>query len=987
MFEPSPKPRVFGLRPGADFPAELAQGLLDKFQGRPPEDLARVTILVNTRRMQRRLKALMSDGPARLLPRIELVTDLDFLLPSAELPPSIGGLRRRLELAALVSALIQQNPDLAPRSAAVDLADSLASLMDEMQGEGVPPDRVLQLDTGDQSGHWDRSLKFIAIVQQYLQDTEGDWLDPEARRRLAAQLLIQAWQSNPPKDPIIVAGSTGSRATTALIMAAVSQLPQGAVVLPGFDFDLPETIFEALTDTSYSPLGSEDHPQYRFAKFASDLDIAKQDIQSWRINGDDNALNPLISLSLRPAPVTDQWLTEGPGLGDLLARTQNVTLIEAPHPKHEALGISIALRRAVHRGKTAALITPDRTLGRRVAAALQRWNIVPDDSAGRPLSLTAPGRVLRQVAGFIGKPADPVDLIALLKHPLVMTGAADRGPHLKLTRELELYVRKKQAAFINASLLGDFAKDRPTDDANWVDWLSDWIDRANAYPSPTLAACLDHHMALAEALCAGTADGSGALWEQTAGRDALKLIEHFRLNSDYSGPLPFAEYVRLLDRALSAESTRNYDTARPDVMIWGTLEARVQGADLVILGGLNEGTWPERPGADPWLNRPLRRQAGLLLPERQVGLSAHDYQQAVAAKEVILSRSRRDNDSETVPSRWLSRLTNLLDGLPDQNGPKALEDMRDRGQTYIAHATALDTPTTQIPPQPRPAPAPPRKVRPKNLSITEIQTLIRDPYAIYAKYILRLTPLDPLRVQPDARLRGIVFHAIIEDAFSLDANVSDPPSAAARLRSIAQDHLSKLPWPRTAALWYGHIDAIADRLAVEEHARRTTAAPIALERKGEFTLPGTPFAIRGKADRIDQTSDGRLVIYDYKTGQPPKEDQVRYYDRQLLIEAVMAEQGGFAETPAAEVARVVHIGLGRTPKQSDIELTQTDKHDFRTVTTAGELARLLQSFDRDAKGYPSRRAMEKVRYEGNYDHLARFGEWDETETPVPVPLP
>ena len=151
-------------------------------------------------------------------------------------------------------------------------------------------------------------------------------------------------------------------------------------------------------------------------------------------------------------------------------------------------------------------------------------------------------------------------------------------------------------------------------------------------------------------------------------------------------------------------------------------------------------------------------------------------------------------------------------------------------------------------------------------------------------------------------------------------------------------------------------------------------------------MPGTDFSIRGKADRIDLLHDGRLVIYDYKTGNPPSKDVLQHYDRQLPIEALMAELGGFEDVPPTLVSHVAHIGLGRTPRTLETHLVETDENDFRTETISRELARLLSSYQKEDKGYPSRRAMEKVRWDGDYDHLARFGEWDETNPPVTARL-
>ncbi len=982
MFEPSDKPRVFGIPPGADFPRHLVDEVLARYSGRSPQDLARVRILVNTQRMQRRLKTLFSEGQARLLPRIGVITDVDAIAPGVDLPIPVAGLRRRLEMAELVKALIGRDPDLAPRSAAVDLADSLAALMDEMQSEGISPDRFSEVDIGDDSAHWKRSLAFLGIANTYLNSISGFGIDKVARRRAAIEHTCASWEQVPPDSPIIVAGSTGSQAATALLMRGVARLPQGALVLPGFDFDLPDEIWSALSEGRTT----EDHPQYRFAALLKSLDITRSDVRQWG-NAPDESRNRLISLSLRPAHVTDQWLTEGAGLGDLVAATKDLTLIKAPQPADESLAIAVALREAVERGERAALITPDRNLARRVAAALSRWDIKPDDSAGVPLSLTPPGRFLRQIIQLVGQPVAPETLLPLLKHPLTRSGGDGRGPHMLASEAFELFCRRKSVVTVTAQVLDEFVT-IAEGDVNWARSVTGMLSELAVTPPARLQDMAQHHINLAQSIARGVGGKDAPFNTTSAGRQCLAIIDSFLAESDFSGDIPLPDYVRLFDKALAAESDRSPDTVHPEVMIWGTLEARVQGADLVILGGLNDGVWPEQPNPDPWLNRRMRQQLGLLLPDRQIGLAAHDYQQAVAAKRVILSRAARDNDSETVPSRWLNRLTNLLAGLPDQGGLAALDDMSARGDAYLSLARTLRDPgQASSSKAPRPAPSPPVAVRPKSYSVTEIKTLIRDPYAIYARRILGLDALNPLVPTPDARMKGTVFHEIFEKFFSLDATFSDPNLEHARLRDISHDVLSRLvPWPSVRAEWSSHISKISDWLISTEIDRLSVAAPLARERKGGLVVPGTDIAIRGKADRIDRLHAGGLVIYDYKTGTVSTKKQVKNFDRQLLIEAIMAEHGAFKDIPPEHVDYVAYIGAGRTPKFEKIALVSDDEADFRIETVSRELAELLSAFDSPDVGYISRRAMETESYNGDYDHLARYGEWSDTETTEPERL-
>ena len=327
MFDPATGPRVFGLPPGADFPRSVISGLIARMKNAPPEALARVRIFVNTRRMQRRLTDLFDAGPPRLLPRIRLVTDLATEAALAQVPPPVSPLRRRLELSQLVSKLLESEPDLAPRSSLFDLADSLANLLDEMQGEGVAPGTIAGLDVSDQSGHWHRSLKFLALAESFL-DNAHAMPDAEARQRRVVDGLVDQWRRDPPDHPVLVAGSTGSRGTTAAFMRAVTRLPQGAVILPGFDFDMPGDVWTGLSDA----MTAEDHPQFRFARLLQDLETDHRAVQRW--TGDDPApaRNRLVSLALRPAPVQDLAAVLGrhPGTEAVAALAHQVRGLEGP---------------------------------------------------------------------------------------------------------------------------------------------------------------------------------------------------------------------------------------------------------------------------------------------------------------------------------------------------------------------------------------------------------------------------------------------------------------------------------------------------------------------------------------------------------------------------------------------------------------------------------------------------------------------------------
>jgi ATP-dependent helicase/nuclease subunit B len=963
-------PHIFGLPPGADFPAELVQGLRTRLAEQPPEAMAKVQLYVNTSRMRRRILDLFCGTGAGFLPQVRLVTEIGQRSLLADLPAAISPLRRRLELAALIAPLIDADPSFAPRAAIYDLADSLANLMDEMQGEGVDPKTISALDVENHSDHWKRTQKFLSIVTTYLDQNVAP--DTEAHQRLAIERLTATWITNPPRAPVIIAGSTGSRGTTALLMHAVARLPQGALVLPGFDFDMPPDVWAAL-DTG---LVGEDHPQYRFRTLLDRLSLPHSAVEPWTKKAPPNkARNALIALSMRPAPVTDQWLTEGPNLQDLAGATADMTLIEAASPRAEALAIALILRKAAHDGRTAALITPDRGLTRQVTAALDRWRILPDDSAGRPLALSAPGRLLRHVAGLFGQRLSGEALLTLLKHPLTFSGA-DRGLHLKLSRDLELLLRRHGPAFPTGADLVAWAKD---DAAKlWATAIAAALDGVENVTIRPFADHIAHHQNITESLARGTAPvGTGTLWAEIAGIKSLKVMQDLKAEAAYGADMSPQDYNSLFTAYLSQGEVRDPTQPHPHIMIWGTLEARVQGADLVILGGLNDGSWPKLPNPDPWLNRDMRQKAGLLLPDRQIGLSAHDYQQAIAAHEVVLTRAHRNADAETVASRWLNRLTNLLDGLPKIGGDVALKGMLARGDKWMADAAVLEATFKKVDPAPRPAPRPPVAHRPTELYVTNIAKLIRDPYAIYARYILRLYPLDPLRQTPDARLRGQILHAILE-RFVKDRPVSEPFVAAKiRLLQTATDVLAaEVPFPASRALWLARLDRAAEFLL--DFEANAGGKPSILEDTGSTGLNAINFSLKARPDRIDMLPDGRLHIIDYKTGTPPTEKVQLKYDNQLLLQAAMAQRGGFGPNLPTDVARITYVGLGSVPKTVTTEMT-----DELTGEVWEKLTQLISKYLTRDQGYQSRRAIFEDRSVGDYDHLARHGEWQQSDFPKP----
>ncbi|MEL6914407.1 MAG: double-strand break repair protein AddB [Pseudomonadota bacterium] len=959
------EPGVYGVPPGADFPATVIDALAARVK--EPDEWPRLRLVANSGRMLTRLREVFEAGPPRLLPSMSLITDLQALAPECLLPAPGGvpRVRRQLDLARLLRAA----GEIGTSATAYDLAGSLADLLTEMEEEGVGFPTLEALDLGTQSAHWERALRLARIAADF--EAQGDM------GGLGGQVtaLLAAWDAAPPLGPVVAVGSTGSRGPTARLLRAIARLPRGAVVLPGFDPDTPEKTWETLRDGA-----EEDHPQYRFLALLDAMGIAPGDV---RLLGQapDPARGRLLSLALRPAPVTHQWLREGPAFDALdgpTGGTGGITLLEARDQREEANAIALRLRQAAAEGTRAALISPDRGLTRRVAAALDRWGIVADDSAGTPLSLTAPGRLLRQLAGVARQGLSAQALIALLKHPLVAKGAqaegAGRGPHLLMTRALEMQLRRRGPPFPEPRHIAAWAGE---DDqrAAWGAWLTELLTLPALDTLPAFLAWLRR---TAEALAAGPgATGSGALWEEAAGRAADALLAELEALARDDDRLPEVEPLTLLTRALAAEPMNIQNVTHPGLMIWGTLDARAQGAELVILGGLNEGSWPEAAAADPWLNRDLRRVLGLRSPERQVGLSAHDFQQAAGAAEVWLTRATKSDDAETVPSRWLNRVVTLLRGLPEQGGPAALDAMLARGARWREDARRLDL-APRVAPAPRPAPVPPVAARPRKLSVTEIKTLIRDPYAIYARHVLRLRELDPIQAEPDALLRGTVLHKVMEQVMAQGLPQDRERAVDAVSATAAQVLQAEVQWPAARAMWQARLERVAPWFVTTEETRGNGLAQSALETKGALGFRNPDFMLTGEADRIDLDTDGRARIYDYKTGKPPSDKQQALFDKQLLLEAMMVERGAFEAVGVAPVARAAFIGLGGSPEEREAPLDAEDTHALFIDLIARMLA--------PDHGFTARRAMEKQTDASPYDLVSRYGEWSSVDTPQKVRL-
>jgi ATP-dependent helicase/nuclease subunit B len=1016
-------PRVFTIPSGVPFSDALAAGLIARTRsdsgGADPLALSRMTLLLPNRRAGRAMADAFLrradagggvPGGGLLLPKLQPIGEPDEDAQTisdqglgdsdaADLPPAIGGLRRQMMLAQLIhrspQARLVEGAGPMPFDQALRLAAELARLIDQVATERLDFSRVRDLAPAD-SVYWQLTVRFLDLVQEHwphILAAEGA-LDPAVRRNLLLERQCAQWRARPPAGPVIAAGSTGSIPASADLIALVAGLPQGMVVLPGLDRDADPAAWEAIAI-------DQSHPQHGLAQLLKRLGLAPAEVGLWPCDGFPAAAPSraaIVSGALLPAEQTERWsvLAESLRSRDPQHGWAGVSRVDCSTEQEEAGVIALLLREAVERPapQRAALVTPDRGLARRVKAELARWGIAIDDSAGEPLRLTAPGAFFLLIAEAAAEEWSPVPLLALLKHPLAAAGRAPNDFRAAV-RQLERAVLRgprPAAGLAGLKATIDDMRQAARHENERVGlrqaaaFIGPLIEMAAAFaemsgPAP-LATRLEAHVRLAEALAASDAEpGTGRLWRNEAGEGLADFIAELRDAGRDAPALDAADYVALLRELMAGVAVRPRYGLHPRLFIWGPLEARLQQAELLVLGGLNEGTWPPEPAIDPWLSRPMRAEFGLPAPDRRIGLSAHDFQQAMGAPRVVLTRSLRAAGQPTVPARWLLRFEAFLRLL-------GVEDDR-RAAVWRGWQRNLDR-AEMVQPIKRPEPRPGAKRRPDALSVTQIETWMRDPYSIYARHILKLKPLDPIDQDPDLSDLGTIVHQALHRFVAAYPDAL-PEDALDRLLEIGRrefaPHESR---PAVMAFWWPRFEKIARWFVETETELRPSLEESRTELEGAVSITEVkpPFTLKARADRIDRLDSGELVLIDYKTGAAPGHKEVMLgLSPQLSLEAAIALEAGFKDLAYGRVARLEYWRLSGGAVPGEIkEVRQPgraggpiDPNALAEEAREG-LVNLLHTFGTaDAAYPPAPRAEYAPRY-NDYEHLARIAEWTVNET-------
>ncbi len=988
-----PQPNVWTC--GAGLIEALARKVLEGFPLEGGDhDLSRWTILVPTRRAARALEDRLfklSGTRAMLLPRVRPIGDADEELladvfPDEGVPEALPKMGQLFLMLALVDDWARAHPHLplagdvsASRSQALGLAQSLSDLVSQLETEEISTPLVQAFEGLDLAEHRQSILSLLSLVQEQLpaRIAVSGLIGPSERRNRLIRLEARRIMQDGASGPIIAAGSTGSNPATRDLLKAIAHHPQGAVILPGLDLALDETGWDAI---------KPNHPQYALKILIAALEVTRKDVKSF---APESPRQALVREVMRPADTTEQWSASGSLPENIVTDARKgLRLMEAPDRQHEARAIALLLREVLeHPEKHGALVTPDRDLAQMVAAELLRWNAVIDDSGGEPLIRFGRAQLCKLVIDCVEEDFAPASLVALLAHPSVTLGLDRTNARLQAQRfELALlrqdlppdepgafhdtFLQVKQRASTDPHLPRVLKAMQEND---WAD-LGDYVMRLAAALAPLTTegeAPLSAHVDLLSAVLATLAPGDD---DMQSGPVLEEVFEALRQESPRHPLCSFRRALSSIVWALRQETLRPQRRDGTRLAIYGLAEARMIEADLVVLAGLNETIWPAATDPGPWVNRSMRRSVGLAEPERETGMTAHDLAQGMLHPDVVLTWSKRAGTAPLMPSRWILRLRALL----EKAGIKP-DDQLDH--TTMALARVIDA-TRSDPPVKMPRPAPPIALRPVSFSVTEIEKLIRDPYAVFARRVLKLEPIDSLGGEADPALRGTLFH----EALSLYVSGGEL-GAKALIAAGERVFAPYMTHPDVRHFWWPRFRRMAEAFVVEDLLLRENVAASLVEQAGRitFTIAGAEHVLRARADRIDVLSDRTVRLIDYKTGTVPSNTQVDAgLSPQLTLEAAMLRDHGFGDQLPEEASDLVYIkASGGTPPVDVSSLrdgrTGIDIKAASAKHFAG-LKSLLARYRSGTQAYIPRAIMFRDGDVSDFDHLSRYAEWSRGET-------
>ncbi len=985
---------VFYIPTGYSFLETLAKSAL-RLYGETPEHLADLHILLPTRRAVRMMADIFLDltnGAPMILPRLRAVADIDdaelelWVHGATRILPDIHPAISNIERQAVLTQMLQKRDPTLNYARASGMARALGELMDRVADEDLSLDAMDHLVPSEYAAHWQLTVEFLSILRTvwptYLEDRKLQ--NATTRRSLLLRTLAAHWAAHPPASPIWIAGVTGSLPAVADLMRVIANCPNGHVILSGFDPSISDDAKEDLQ-----------HPHYQTHQTLSRLSISPHDVRVWpeypldTADKRDVARGEFWNHVLCTNIASDRWteLKHAPNrteFGDVLS---GLRLISCKNRPQEARIIAAAARHILSdQNARLAIVTPDRALAQDIISACARFKIDVNDSAGDVLSDTAPARFMFLCLKTVMGGYHPVDLLSLLRDPffnpsLLSREAMDRIDRLSRGVRPPAHVDGLMAELIRR---GQDAK-YPVRDALSTDDQDQLAHIFSICSNFERTFCQDNlsvldriraHITLAEQLSAHDDHDVSALWTEDDGITLARFFQDLLASADMLPKIVDRDYVDFLADMMSGIRVNARGVGHPRLALLGIFESRLISCTHVILAGMNEGIWPQGPRIDPWLSRRMRQDFGLPLDDIQTGRMAHDFLQLVRRNQVIMTRSEQLNGEITVSSRWWQRLETVIHALGYNPQSLAADDL----VAWVgARDAAQKTKNIKVM---RPMPTPPCHLRPRKISATNIDLLIKNPYAFYARHILRLFPLDGYDMDVDGRIRGIILHRVTEKFIS--SFQGDLPGLfAPQILEILSDVLRvEIHDPVVrATLWPRLERVLLNFLDQEKDWRSQGFSSRFLEQKWHLNLDiqGEPYTITARFDRLDQHRDGAYALVDYKTSAsiPSKKDALNGAAAQIPIEIWLARDGKNQNMAEDSKGMPLAYALLWPISARKFDLHPWDKTDVEALCqiAARDVPRILSAYHNDHTPYLPVPDPSLAPDFDDYTHLARRAEW------------
>ncbi|MFN7039072.1 MAG: double-strand break repair protein AddB [Alphaproteobacteria bacterium] len=965
---------VYNIAARFKFSETLVDNIFEEANG----DLFKISqyvILLPSRRACRNLRSAFlkkTSGKPMLLPSMyplgevdEEELNIDNLAAGNhfEINSSISSLEQRI----LLTKLIKKYSPKKNLAESISLAIELASFLADLQKEQIDLKNLHTVFPEDLAEHWQNIMSFLQIISiewpKILE--ERKLLDPIIRRNKIIEYRAKSWAKNPPEYRIIAAGSTGSMPSTAQLLKVIANLPKGMVVLPALDNFIDDISWENI---------DEFHPQNTLKNLLNFFEIDRKQVKELTPTNYKENVNYSRSLFMseimRPANTSNKWINiKQLEIGTL----KGVSWINCENMQQEASVISLILREVLEtKDKTAALVTTDKELAKRVAILIRKWNIEIDYSEGEKLSHTPLGVYMRLIIEMAKSNFASVQLLAILKHPLTNLGF-NRSEFRKFIAELEIVTLRGIRVQVGLNNIKETIK------IYNHDYLITIIDRLEEYSSKFVSLfkeksisfdeIFEAHIELAEKMAFN--EQSTGLWNSISGEQLNEFFTELRVYGKSLGRINPFEYNQIFDNLMIGQTFRKPYGMHPRLAILTPIEARMHNFDMLVLGALNEGVWPKYPESGPWISRKMRKEIGLSMPEKKIGQSAHDFFSLSQASEVIFTRSLKVEGTLTVASRWLQRLETVLKGV----GIKANSFNVKPWDKWIE---MLNTPK-EIVSITSPAPKPDICFRPTQFSVTQIEKLIRDPYSIYASQILKLKNFNDIDSEPKAADFGNFIHKALE--LFVSYKNTDNESEYEILMKCGIKALDDLfDKPLIKNIWWPRFERISYWFLQSSNPSNKHKIYSEVSGKCEFKIDNASYILTTKADRIEIDEFNNFHIIDYKTGNLPDRSSIlKGVSSQMILEALIGKKGGYlcqAKNHKYNIGELIYLRLTGSETAGEIKKIEEDIEYLTEQANTG-IEKLFKIFNNKDTAYlycPNPSLTPKYN---EYEHLARVKEWIE----------